>query len=408
MKKVLVILNAFYPFARQEDFLANEVNYICGFDEIVIAPNSINAPIPEPIYKLIPNVKYLVNQRPHRKSIVKLLFQMLFMRCFYQELTVLFRRRILSYTTLRHLVSFFLYALDSYNTVRKAIATHYSDKEVYLYSYWMHASAFVACLLKNEFPVVKKAITRCHRFDLYEYRSPKNYIPMRNYIYENIDEIHSISDDGIKYLTQRVPKLKDKLVLSRLGTKTLTFTPHKKNKPLKIVSCSWIRPVKRIDLILEALAECKFQIEWTHFGDGEGFEELAKQAQSLNNPNVAIHLPGAKSNKEVIKEYYNNNFDVFINVSSSEGIPVSIMEAMSMGMIIVATAVGGTPEIVDASNGFLLDKDFTTTTLADILSKINDMNEDEYADMSNASRMRWEESYMADKNYRQFFNTLIQ
>lgn len=79
-----------------------------------------------------------------------------------------------------------------------------------------------------------------------------------------------------------------------------------------------------------------------------------------------------------------------------------------MGMIIVATAVGGTPEIVDASNGFLLDKDFTTTTLADILSKINDMNEDEYADMSNASRMRWEESYMADKNYRQFFNTLIQ
>ena len=268
MKKVLVILNTFYPYARQEDFLANEMEYINGFDEVLIVPNSVVKTCGEPIYELRSDVKTIVNDKHHRANIIKLLLQIVTSRYFYQELLHLYRTNNISYSTIRHLVSFLSYSLNSYNTVSKYILDNYIDNEIYLYSYWMHSSAFVACLLKKKIPTVKKAITRCHRFDLYEYSSPNNYIPMREFIYSNIDEIHSISLDGIEYLSQRVSALKDKLVLSQLGTHKRDFVCQDKNKPLKIVSCSWIRPVKRVDLIIKALEQCNTSIEWTHFGDG--------------------------------------------------------------------------------------------------------------------------------------------
>ena len=58
---------------------------------------------------------------------------------------------------------------------------------------------------------------------------------------------------------------------------------------------------------------------------------------------------------------------MFINVSSTEGIPVSIMEAMSFGIPVIATAVGGTPEIVNNENGYLLSKDPSAKELAEVI-----------------------------------------
>lgn len=272
----------------------------------------------------------------------------------------------------------------------------------------MHASAFVACLLKKKYTEIIKVITRCHRFDLYEYHSTDEYIPMRNFIYKNIDEIHSISIDGIEYLTSKEPSLKNKLILSRLGTKDHGFISHIKNKPLKLVSCSWIRPVKRVDLIIDALAECDITLEWTHFGNGEDFNKLIDKANNLRKNNIKIILPGSKCNEEVINAYKENKYDVFINVSSSEGIPVSIMEAMSMGMIIIATAVGGTPEVVDKTNGFLLDPNFSNKELIDILNFINNMDEKEYVKMKLSSRNKWEKSFSADRNYASFYSHLLK
>jgi len=45
---------------------------------------------------------------------------------------------------------------------------------------------------------------------------------------------------------------------------------------------------------------------------------------------------------DVLNYYASNPVDVFINTSSSEGLPVSIMEAMSFGIPVIATNVGGT------------------------------------------------------------------
>ena len=49
-----------------------------------------------------------------------------------------------------------------------------------------------------------------------------------------------------------------------------------------------------------------------------------------------------------------NDFDLFVNMSLSEGIPVSIMEAISFGIPIIATNVGGNAEIVNDETGVLI------------------------------------------------------
>ena len=49
-----------------------------------------------------------------------------------------------------------------------------------------------------------------------------------------------------------------------------------------------------------------------------------------------------------------NAADLYVSSSISEGISLTILEGMSAGLPVIATSVGGTPEIVDASCGILV------------------------------------------------------
>ena len=56
--------------------------------------------------------------------------------------------------------------------------------------------------------------------------------------------------------------------------------------------------------------------------------------------NISFELKGFVDNNELLQIYTDKCFSFFINVSESEGLPVSIMEAASAGIPIVATDVG--------------------------------------------------------------------
>jgi glycosyltransferase involved in cell wall biosynthesis len=63
--------------------------------------------------------------------------------------------------------------------------------------------------------------------------------------------------------------------------------------------------------------------------------------------------------------------DVFVLASHHEGLPVTVMEALTLGVPVVATAVGGLPEVVDDGNGILVPPG-DATALADAIQRALD------------------------------------
>jgi glycosyltransferase involved in cell wall biosynthesis len=81
------------------------------------------------------------------------------------------------------------------------------------------------------------------------------------------------------------------------------------------------------------------------------------------------------------------------------------MEAISYGIPVIATSVGGNTEIVSDRNGILLDSNPTPEEIAQALLKICD-SPGLAQKMRVESRRVWEESYNADVNFRAFAEQL--
>ena len=68
--------------------------------------------------------------------------------------------------------------------------------------------------------------------------------------------------------------------------------------------------------------------------------------------------------------------DIFINTSTVDNMPFSIIEAMALGMIIISTNVGGIPYLVNNSNGYMVDSgdiDGMVKCIGNILEKHDDV-----------------------------------
>lgn len=242
--------------------------------------------------------------------------------------------------------------------VTEQITTLAGGASVTVYSFW---AANVGYGMASMGPVPAFKAVRLHGFDLYETRN--GYLPFRSMIFENADVLLPVSSHGRDYLeaTYGAELLGDKVHVARLGTKDHGRGPDPAGEPLRrVVSCSSIIPLKRVDRILKALArwaetECG-EIQWVHFGDGP---EMKKIRESLNEvpPNLRVSLRGATPNDEVLAFYKETPVDLFMNLSSYEGVPVSIMEAISFGIPVLASDVGGTSEIVsaEAKTGITID-----------------------------------------------------
>ncbi|NJK95527.1 MAG: glycosyltransferase [Bacteroidales bacterium] len=54
---------------------------------------------------------------------------------------------------------------------------------------------------------------------------------------------------------------------------------------------------------------------------------------------------------------------MFLNTSLSEGVPVSVMEALSFGLPVIATDVGGTGELINDEVGMLINPEISPALL---------------------------------------------
>jgi glycosyltransferase involved in cell wall biosynthesis len=269
----------------------------------------------------------------------------------------------------------------------------------YAYSYWKGESATALAYLAKK-KILYGFVSRCHGGDLYDEVLTYPFRPYDRLIAWEVDSILPVSLDGAIYLEQKgIPC--SKIAVHRLGVKKAQqISKPSDDGILRIVSCSNLIPVKRVDIIAKALTKLNLPFQWTHFGDGSERNQIEKIVAQFPLFGQAL-LPGRVPNQVVLNHYASYPVDVFINVSSSEGVPVSIMEALAHRVPCIVTDVGGTGELIDDSCGILLEDAITSELLAIRLAEIHPRSND-WLNKRNGALRRWEEKASAEKNYSKF------
>lgn len=117
---------------------------------------------------------------------------------------------------------------------------------------------------------------------------------------------------------------------------------------------------------------------------------------------------GHLAHEDILKFYNNNYIDVFINISKFEGVPVSIMEACSFKVPIIATNVGAVSEIViDKYNGVLLSPDPTTSEIVEAIDFFYYFPEVTKSYRENAYAI-WKKQYNAQINYNKLIDDIYK
>jgi glycosyltransferase involved in cell wall biosynthesis len=161
-----------------------------------------------------------------------------------------------------------------------------------------------------------------------------------------------------EYVTkrERIPLSKVKVI-----NNGVTIPVHMEAKPpifKEIKSDLWmgivanLKPVKRIDVFLKAFAHLKrvcnsINIHAVILGEGLERAKLVALVGELNLSS-SVHFMGSVKNVTA----YLQNLDIAVLCSDKEGFPNAILEYMACGLPVIATDVGGNPELVDHTNGF--------------------------------------------------------
>lgn len=236
------------------------------------------------------------------------------------------------------------------------------DHDIYLLATWFAGEACAAAELKKRFPKIY-AISLAHSFEIDPVKTKYVDFSFNKFKHQYLDRVSFISrtmkDIYSRTTGYRYSEYDDKCDVTYLGSiKNIdTLNNLTESDTFRLVSCSSVIPVKKVETIVNILSYWKHsRVEWIHFGDGILMDDIQHQIEEVakENPLVSFRLMGRVSN-EIVQDYYaSKRVDLFINVSETEGIPVSIMEAMSYGIPALATDVGGTGELVKKDTGFLV------------------------------------------------------
>lgn len=390
--KTLYLFTNNYPYSTPESFLEEEINYLSNkFDRVIIlsfinktlkmrpVPNNcevINIPLSKN------RIRYNLCGVFHHRTFFILL------KDFFNSKVFLSKKRLKAWVSSARCINNYLYNKKLMDILRDV------KKNDVCYYYWGIGQCLLSILLKGKC----KNISRFHgEWDLWE-ESYGNYHPLRKEVVKNLNMAVFIAKHGEKYFKERYPN--SSTIVCPLGTKDHGLQLDNPNDGIvRVISCSKIYPLKRVDLIFEALNNLNFlNIEWTHIGDGPDFEYLKSKIKKEKKNHITVNLLGRISNKEVLSFYKKHHFDMFVNMSTSEGVPVAIMEAMSFGIPILATNVGSTSEEVHPQVGELLSPNPSIEEINTAMCKI--------LNSSYTPREFWLENYNADINYSKFTDIL--
>ncbi|NND73429.1 MAG: glycosyltransferase [Ilumatobacter sp.] len=397
MTRLLVITQSF-PFGNRIDFLEDEIGALAdAFDTITLAPTSPAGEcndLPDNV-----DVDMTLCPRLTRGRRLRSLLSFPAVRLAAREMRLHARTMARPRQLARALLSVGGAAAVTRWYRETAVG---SGRPSVVYSYWLTESVLGIRRADPSVPIV----SRVHGGDLFLERHPGNYIPQHESLLRACSAVASVSDRGHSYLVERYPMHRDRLHVRRLGTRPFPASSPSADSTVRVVTCSSLTAVKRPVLAAEAivrLAEDR-NVVWDHFGDGPLRPEVERVvgeahagARSPGRGSLRFTLHGAVPNTDVAEHFESHAVDVLLNTSSSEGVAVSMMEALSAGVPVVATAVGGTPEIITDGNGRLVPPDPDAARIAEAIAVVADDPGPAVARIEF-----WRRHYAASSNYEQF------
>ncbi len=142
----------------------------------------------------------------------------------------------------------------------------------------------------------------------------------------------------------------NKFHVCRLGVQTKVFAPLKPSADivLHILNVGRLHPAKGQMVLLNSFLELRrrgFPVRLSIVGDGEGRNAL-QEFIVRNDLSEAVTLHGALSHPAT--RALLATADLFVLPSFAEGVPVALMEAMSMEVACISTFVAGIPELIES------------------------------------------------------------
>lgn len=410
MSAIIILTNKF-PFEGGEEFIEEEIKFWAKscFTEVYLIPREFNKKTrdyPDNI-KLIHNIKTKKNYYYSLTSLTD--------KRFYKEVKNLIKTKKLNIKTLITAWKYLIITHKESARIENAIRKIKGKK--FIYSYWNDISCYAACILKQN-GKVEKVFSRAHGYDIYKDRRYLSYMPYKEQFIPYMDKIYLLSSNALDYYKKNYSASSNQLCISRLGIDTYPGSLNTNNKLtndniLKLLSLSYCLPVKQLDRIMKgvlkfAIINNGLNIEYTHIGGGVLLESLQLQAIQYQRiaKNLSIRFIGHRTNKEVHEFMKNNNIDIFINGSLSEGTPVSIMEAMSYGIPTVAPDIGGISSLVSNENGVLMPSNYEDTDLVKALNLLS--NQSTNKRKSKAAKQKIIREFNSRTNYPEFINNLYR
>ena len=147
-----------------------------------------------------------------------------------------------------------------------------------------------------------------------------------------------------------------------------------------------LEPWKGVDVLLEAARRMQAPLRLEIYGDGSLRGELEQQSAGLD---ARFHGFVQEMTEAVA------GLDVLVQPSRAENLPLAVLQAMAAGLPVIATRVGGIPEVVvDGETGILVEPD-DPEAIADALDSLA-ANPERRRKLGEAGRERVREHFSAD------------
>ena len=396
-RKRLILFTSSFPFGSGETFLAEEFPYLeRAFEEIRIVSNDTSSPQNWEV-GLSVKVKRVADRLTLREKVLAL-------SAAFEPLVAAEIRRLQerhpTATALRVRAIVLASWFRARRYARLIREIRYEDPDVPLvgYSYWASDAAIAVAIARRQ-GLLHRAISRAHGWDVYSDRDEVGVLPFRDMLAEDLDHLCFVAEDGRRYFERKVQISSPKLRVETLGTRQQACEPLARGELDTIVSCSSLIPLKRVNLLVEALMRCDRPLRWLHIGDGPERDRIETASRDLP-AHVSARVEGQVRHQEVAVHLRDARPMALISVSRSEGLPVSMMEAMALGVPVIGTRVGGVPEIVtDSVNGVLLPATPSPDEVWAGIVRVRDLSPARQQETSRMAWTTWNERFRADVNF---------